>query len=57
MDIESVANKEKKIPREWIIEEGNFVKDEFIKYVLPLVKGESYPEYKDGIPVYLSLEK
>lgn len=57
MDIKEVANKEKKIPREWINEEGNYVTDEFIKYVSPLVKGENYPEYKDGIPVYLSLGK
>lgn len=57
MEIKDIANKEKKIPREWINEEGNFVNDEFIKYVSPLVKGESYPEYKDGIPVYLSLKK
>ena len=40
VDIREVANKEKKIPVEWINEAGNGVKEELITYLTPLVQGE-----------------
>lgn len=43
------ANVEKKIPREWINEEGNQVNENLIKYILPLINGEHPAVYKDGI--------
>lgn len=56
-DISGVANIEKKVPPEWINENGNYVNEEFIKYAAPLIEGESYPEYENGLPAYISRKK
>jgi len=44
-----IANKEKIIPKSMINKEGNFVTDEFLDYVLPLIQGENQPKYFDGV--------
>ncbi|MDX1357317.1 MAG: 6-phosphofructokinase [Clostridia bacterium] len=51
------ANTEKTVPLEWINEEGNFVKDEFIDYALPLIQGDSHPPYEEGLPKFAKLKK
>ena len=51
--VSEVANKEKKIPLEWINEAGNDVKQELIDYLKPLIEGEVKVEYKEGIPNYI----
>lgn len=56
-DIAGVANLEKKVPREWINEKGNDVTEEFLNYAKPLIAGESYPEYENGLPKYIILNK
>ena len=35
-----VANVEKKVPREWINEAGDYVTDEFVNYIRPLIQAE-----------------
>ena len=40
LSLSSVANYEKKVPLEWITRDGNYVTNEFINYVLPLIQGE-----------------
>ncbi len=55
MDISKIANVEKMVPREWINERGNGVSEEFIKYARPLILGESYPCYENGIPCHITL--
>jgi len=57
LPLSSVANTEKKIPREWINEEGNFVTQEFIDYALPLIQGETRPLLVDGLPRFANLKK
>ena len=52
-DIHSIANVEKKVPREWICTKHYKMKDSFIKYVKPLIIGELTPIYKNGLPVHL----
>ncbi len=52
-----VANAEKKIPREWINAEGNFVTDDYIRYALPLIQGESSPPMEEGVPRFARLRK
>lgn len=52
-DINKIANEERKIPREWINERGNDVTEEMVRYLKPLIKGETTPSYKDGLPQYL----
>ena len=51
--VSKVANKEKKIPREWINEAGNDVKQELVDYLKPLIEGELKMEYNQGIPKYI----
>ena len=55
--LDDVANTEKTIPREWINAEGNFVNQEFIDYVLPLIQGESVIAREDGLPRFAKLKK
>jgi 6-phosphofructokinase 1 len=56
VDIKQVANMEKKVPVEWINEEGNGVKEDMIKYLKPLVQGEISNIYVDGVPQYMLLK-
>lgn len=42
--LEDVANKEKKVPKEFINSEGNFVSEAFLNYAKPLI-GEPLPKY------------
>ena len=50
-----VANQVKEFPREWIIN-GNSISNEYLTYALPLIKGESYPKYSNGLPSYSKLK-
>ncbi len=55
--LSEVANAEKKVPREWINDEGNFVNEHFINYALPLIQGESTVAIEDGLPRFARLKK
>lgn len=57
INLTDVANAEKKIPREWINKAGNGLNDEFIKYALPLIQGESSPPLVNGLPRFAKLKK
>ena len=48
-----IANKERDVPRAWINEEGNDVTEDMLRYIRPLIGGETATEWKDGLPVYL----
>jgi ATP-dependent phosphofructokinase / diphosphate-dependent phosphofructokinase len=54
--LEDVANKEKMLPRDYITEDGLHITNKARKYLSPLIKGEDYPPYKNGLPVYVSLK-
>jgi 6-phosphofructokinase len=53
--ISEVANAEKKVPLDWITEDGNDVTEEMITYLRPLIQGESRVVYENGIPKHLRL--
>ena len=53
--LEEVANKEKKLPKEWISENGHSLKEECLSYLRPLILGECSAEYEDGLPAYIRL--
>lgn len=55
-DIEKIANMVKAVPDEFINDRGNGITEAGIKYLLPLISGESYPAYENGLPVYISLK-
>ena len=57
LPLSSVANFEKKVPLEWINEDGNGLKQEFIDYVLPLIQGEPVLPLVDSLPRYARLKK
>jgi 6-phosphofructokinase len=51
-----VANREKKVPREYITEDGFGITDACRRYLEPLVAGEAYPPYRDGLPEYVRIK-
>lgn len=57
LPLDIVANTEKKVPREWINEAGNGIKQEFIDYALPLIAGETEMPKSDGLPRFANLKK
>lgn len=56
-DIHKIANVEKKIPLEWIDMKNNYVKQELIDYMRPLIQGEVKPIIKNGLPAHITLKK
>ncbi len=52
-DIHNIANGEKKVPVEWITEDGRGVTEEMLQYIRPLIMGEVLPIYVDGLPAHL----
>ena len=57
LSLNSVANYEKKVPIEWITKDGNYVTNEFINYVLPLIQGEPKIPRSNALPRYARLKK
>ena len=49
--LSKIANLEKKLPRSFISKNGMNVTQKAIDYLMPLIQGESYPPYKNGIPL------
>jgi len=51
-----VANKEKKLPADYIREDGFGITAAARRYLEPLIAGEAYPPYKDGLPAYVHIK-
>jgi len=51
-----VANVEKKLPRSYISRNGFGVTDQGRTYLAPLISGEDYPPYKNGMPQYVRIK-
>jgi 6-phosphofructokinase 1 len=51
-----VANVEKKMPRSFITKDGFGITQKALDYLQPLIMGEDYPPYKNGIPLYPKLK-
>ncbi|WP_048442014.1 6-phosphofructokinase [Caenimonas sp. SL110] len=54
--LSKVANVEKFMPRDFISADGFGITEKCRKYLMPLIQGEDYPRYKDGLPVYVTLK-
>jgi len=54
-ELKDVANKEKMMPRDYITTDGFHITDRCRQYLEPLVQGEDYPPYRNGLPAYLKL--
>ena len=50
-----VANQEKTMPAEYIREDGFGITDACRRYLAPLIQGEAYPPYRQGLPDYVRL--
>jgi 6-phosphofructokinase 1 len=55
-DLADVANVEKKVPREFITEDGFGITAPCRRYLEPLIAGEDYPPYEGGLPAYVRLK-
>lgn len=55
-DIHEIANVERKVPLQWITEDGTYVSSEFIEYAKPLIMGEIEPYFSEGVPQHISLQ-
>jgi 6-phosphofructokinase 1 len=51
-----VANVEKMMPKNFITADGFGITEKCRTYLAPLMKGEDYPPYKDGLPQYVTLK-
>ncbi len=54
--LSEVANVEKMMPENFISEDGFGITDKCREYLVPLIQGEDYPPYKDGLPDYVRLK-
>jgi 6-phosphofructokinase 1 len=54
--LKAVANREKKMPRGFISDNGFGITQQAREYLLPLIAGEDYPPYKNGLPYYPQLK-
>jgi len=52
-----VANVEKTMPRDYITKDGFGITEKAREYFAPLIQGEDYPPYKNGLPQYARLKK
>ena len=51
-----VANREKFMPRDFITTDGFGITAKCRRYLGPLIQGEAYPPYKNGLPQYVTLK-
>jgi len=53
--IATMANVEKTVPLEWVVPAKDHVTDDYIKYALPLIQGESKTFIENGLPKHLKI--
>jgi 6-phosphofructokinase 1 len=54
--LSKVANVEKMMPKNFITADGFGITEKCRTYLAPLIKGEDYPPYQDGLPKYVTLK-
>ncbi len=55
-DVDKIANVEKKVPLEWIINDGTDVSDALTDYIKPLIQGEMTQIMVNGLPKHIVLK-
>jgi len=55
-DLKEIANVEKKMPRDYITEDGFHITAKCREYLAPLIQGEDYPPFRSGLPAYVRLK-
>ena len=56
-DIDKIANQVRTVPDSFINEAGNQITPEGVRYILPMIRGESMPEFENGMPVYFRIPR
>ena len=56
-ELKDIANVEKMMPEKYISKDGFSITNECREYLLPLIEGENYPPYNNGLPEYVVLKK
>ncbi len=51
-----IANKEKMLPRRYISRDGFSITEAARRYLSPLIRGENYPPYFNGLPKYVTVK-
>jgi 6-phosphofructokinase 1 len=54
--LKDVANQERFMPRDYITEDGFHITAKCREYLSPLIQGEDYPPFKNGMPAYVQLK-
>jgi 6-phosphofructokinase 1 len=54
--LDEIANREKKVPRDFVTDDGFHITAKCRRYLLPLIQGEAPPPYKNGLPAYCRLK-
>ena len=57
INLTEVANREKKIPEEWITPDGVGLTQDYIDYGLPLIQGDTTLPFEEGMPRFAKLKK
>ena len=55
-DLKDIANREKMMPRDFITDDGFHITAKCRQYLSPLIEGEDYPPFKNGLPDYVKLK-
>lgn len=55
-ELSKVANVEKFMPRDFITRDGFGITDKCRRYLTPLIQGEDPPQFKAGLPTYVTLK-
>ena len=56
-ELKDIANVEKMMPENYISEDGFSITNSCREYLLPLIEGENYPPYNNGLPDYVVMQK
>tara|TARA_A100001037_G_scaffold109495_4_gene99720 strand:- start:1678 stop:2955 length:1278 start_codon:yes stop_codon:yes gene_type:complete len=56
VSLSRVANVERKMPKSYISKDGFGITAKGKRYLAPLIRGEDYPGYKNGMPQYVRLK-
>jgi ATP-dependent phosphofructokinase / diphosphate-dependent phosphofructokinase len=54
--LSKVANVERKMPRDYLTEDGFHITDECREYLQPFIEGEDMPPFKNGLPHFVKLK-
>jgi len=56
-DIQKIANVVRAVPDAFINEAANGITEQGVRYLLPLIDGEVFPEYRNGLPVHFIIPR